>query len=486
MDLPKPRLRRGLSLTQRLAFSLCAGACFVALVLGFLGATRSDQEIASYLSENELRLATRLAERAAPLLDRDDVMRLSVLATVARDQVQGRVMVLDRTGRVVIDSALVLGDRQLGLLAGSGPFQRSSRGSSVEDDASLRRESLAPVRFGGEVIGEVRVQREVAAVATAFDFTWFGLVLLSCLSLVIVAVVMGYHWSARIRRATDSLIRLSAGETGGVITERGESELQDLGYAVQEMERGIHDGLVVVADGFVSMAQQIVAILEQNRLVPPGHGMRTAQYAERLADRLQMLEADRGDLELAARLIDLGKGWVRPATLHKSGGLTTADVASLQQHPRRGAEALASMPPLRRVASIVRHQAERYDGSGMPDGLRGDRIPLASRILAIASAFDLLVTCAEETPLSWRRALQQIDGARGEVFDPWLVDLFREAIEKDPPEAALDAPVMIVPGGTEPWSAMQGEFAGEDDDNADDFAEELEVLADEDMHGGRG
>ena len=228
MEAGTPRFRRGLKLTQRLALALTVGAVFIALVLGFLHASSSERESAERQAQAEAELTTALSERAAPLLERGDLMRLSVLATVARDQVQGRVLVLDRGGRVVLDTALVLGDRQLGLLAGSGPFQRTTvRESTADEPRVVQRETLAPIRFGGDVIGEFRMQREVVARKATFDFAWFGLVLLSCLSLVVVAVVMGHHWSMRIRRATDSLIRLSAGEAGDVETGSADSEMRD-------------------------------------------------------------------------------------------------------------------------------------------------------------------------------------------------------------------------------------------------------------------
>lgn len=479
MEAGMPRIRRGLTLTQRLALSLTAGAFFVALVLGFLSAARAGRQAVDHRADAESELAVALAERSAPLLERGDVMRLSVLAAVARDQAEGRILVLDRNGRVVIDTALVLGDRQLGLLAGSGAFQRTTvQAAGAHEDRPVQRETLAPIRFGGEVIGELRIQSDVVARAATFDFAWFGLVLLSCLSLVVVAIVMGHHWSMRIRRATDSLLRLSAGESGDVETNAGDSELQELGQALREMERGIHDGLSLVANGFVAMAQQIVDNLERHRLVPPGHGARTEQLAVRVADRLQLVPEDRADLGLASRLLDLGKGWVRPAILQKQGELTAGESNSLSQHPLRAAEALETLPSLRRVASIVRHQAERYDGSGQPDGLRGDRIPLGARIVAIASAFDLLTTCAAERPMSWEQALNQLQKARGEVFDPWLLDLFHDEISKQPPALASDRPVMIVPAGTVPWRSEPN--ALDDDYDDETVVDELEVLADDD------
>jgi HD-GYP domain-containing protein (c-di-GMP phosphodiesterase class II) len=471
------RKARGWSLTLRLTVALAAGAFFVALLLGFLGADREDHQRTVLAANKERQLATTLAARAAPLLERGDLMRLSVLAAVARDQTDGRVLVLDRNGRVVLDTALVLGERQLGLLSGEGLYQRTS----VRSAGPPVRETLAPVRFGGELIGELRLQREVVATAAQFDFTWFGLVLLSCLTLVAVAAIMGHHWSARVRSATDALIRLSAGEVAGVASDPAEGELQDLDIALRQMERGVQDGLQRVGEGYVAMALQVVEGLEDRRLAPPGHGERTAQLAAMLCERLQLLPADRADIDIAGRLVDLGKAAVRVSILQKEDQLTELEAQSLQNHPVRAAEQLECVPGLRRVAQILRHQSERYDGKGSPDGLRGDRIPIGSRILAIASSFDLLITCADERPLDWEAALAQLGFARGDVFDPWLLELFEEEVRRNPPTTATDRPVMIVPAGSMPWrSPGLAEYQVEDESAFDE--DDLEVMLEERRH----
>ncbi|MFT7536200.1 MAG: HD-GYP domain-containing protein (c-di-GMP phosphodiesterase class II) [Hyphomicrobiaceae bacterium] len=469
------RRPRGWSLTRRLVVALSIGAFFVAVVLGFLGADRDNQHQAAVQATAEQEAAIAMAERSAPLLDNADVMRLSVLASVVRDQSGGRVLVIDRTGTVVIDSALVLGDRKMSLLSATAPFQRTTEIGS----GAPMRESLAAVRFGGEIIGEVRLQCAPRKFLSTFDLTWFGLVLLSCLSLVAVAGMLGHYWSARIRGATDALIRLAAGEVAGSAPDGAESELQDLGSAMRELEKGMQDGLQRVGDGYVTMALHVVDSLEKRRLVPPGHGDRVAGLAARIAERLQLLDADRNELDIACRLVDLGKASVRSSILQKQGALTAAESRSLDHHPVHAAEQLECVPALRRVAKILRHQQERYDGRGTPDGLRGDRMPLGSRILAIASAFDLLTTCAEETPLEWSEALQQLEKAKGEVFDPWLVELFVEEIERDPP-ASSDREVMIVPGGSLPWRTVDGD--DEDDSVMEQNSElnsELEVMLDD-------
>lgn len=464
------RAVRAWPLTKRLVVALSAGACFVALILGFLGADREHRRLQASAAANDRALAVSLAERGAPLLDRGDLMRLSVLAAVVRDQSNGRAVVLDRKGSVVLDTALVLGERQLGLLAMSGEFQRTT----PQPDGTDLRETLVPIRFGGEVVGEVRLQCPVIVAAGAFDLTWFGLVFLSCLTLVTGAAMLGHHWSSRVRTATDAVIRLAAGEVAGAGPGDSDRELQDLGSALRELERGMQDGLQRVGEGYANMALQLVDHLEVRRLVAPGHGERTSRLAGRVAERLQLLPADRDELDLACRLIDLGKAAVRPSILQKQGQLTEVEAQSLQHHPVRAAEQLEVVPGLRRVAKILRHQLERYDGKGTPDGLRGDRIPLGSRVLAVAAAFDELTTCAAEEPLGWQEALQQLGRARGEVFDPWLVDLLTEEVTKEPPLDG-DREVMIVPAGSMPWR-LAGPVDTDDDEQE---AGELEVMLDD-------
>ncbi|MBK8098670.1 MAG: HD domain-containing protein [Planctomycetes bacterium] len=475
MDTHPKSPRRGLSLPARLCLALMVAAFFVAILVAFFGAQRRDQDVAAARSAADREFATVLAERLAVHMDRQDLLRVSVLATAARDLGHGRVLVLDHSGRVLFDTSLVLGERQLGTLTHAGPLQRQT---SLGDEGPFV-ETLAPIRLGGEVIGELRLQRSPQLQVSGFDFGMFAAVFLCCLTLVIVATILVQHWSQRVRRATDALIQLAAGQPGMVRAEPAPGELQELDSALREMERGVQEGLHRVGEGFVALALQVVDGLERRDISPAGHGERTARYAATIAGRLHLLPEDRRELDLACRLCDLGKAWVRPALLQKRGQLGDAERRSLQAHPVRAAEHLDCLPGLRRVAAIVRHQGERYDGLGAPDALRGDRIPLGARVLALASAFDLLTTCGEERALDWQAAVQQLLAGRGEVFDPWLLDLFVEELRKAPPVAIKDRPVMILPAGAMPARARAVERDDESSLVVDAEEDELEVLTDD-------
>jgi HD-GYP domain-containing protein (c-di-GMP phosphodiesterase class II) len=468
---PAPlRVGRGLPLTLRVGLALTVASVFVAILVAFLGSERATRARLEAQAADELRFAQQLADRLSPMLDRGDLLRLSMLATAGHDLAGARVVVLDRTGRVALDTALALGDRQLVLLTLGGAFQRA-----LEQGDERLRETLAPVRFGGDIIGEVRLQTPRAVMAAGFDFGLFGIVLLCCLSLVVVATLMAHHWSARVRAVTGSLVQLATGQLTSDPDEAATGELRDLGEALHELEKGVHDGLHRVVEGFVALAMQVVDSLERRNLVPTGHGERTARYAAQLAEKLALLPPDQRDLELACRVSDLGKAWLRPAILQRKE-LSRAEAEALRDHPRQGADLLECLPGLRFVAAMVRHQYERFDGCGYPDALRGERIPLGARVLAIASTFDLLTTCGEHRPLSWEAALQQMAEGRGEIYDPWLLDLFAAAIRSAPP-LAPDRPVMILPGGSVPERPAG---AIEAEDGLDyDLGAELEVMLDE-------
>lgn len=476
--LAEPRLahrqRRGWPLTRRLVLVLGTGALFVAAVFGCLGADREARLRHNWQAAAERTASEALAERLAPLVERADPERLRSMLGIARDQLQGRILLADRRGLVIADSAQQLAGSPLPFPPANGAVQRALVVGGLEDEPVTVRETAVPVRFGGERIGELRLHHELDAAGPLFDTAWFGLSLLGGVSLVLLAGVMAHYWSLRLRVTTEALLRLSAGEVGGLAGDAADSELQDLGVALREMERGLQDGLSRVADGYAAIALQLVTALERHRLVPAGHGERCVRLLQPLAARLQLTDSDRQELELASRLVDLGKAWVRPGLLQKHGALTTAEAESLRQHPVHAGNQLERMPGLVRVAAIVRHQAECYDGTGTPDGLRGDRIPLGARLLAIAAAYDLLTEGEHAVPAAV--AVARLGRGRGEVFDPWLLDLFLE-VHRPVAAAAVDRSVMIVPGGDLPW---RGEEAASADEVDDGGGEDLEVLRDED------
>lgn len=457
---------------------LGAGALLLALAVGSLSGSRRAREAAATAARQEMHAATALATRAAPLLQRGDLMRLSVLAAVVGDQTRDRVLLLDPAGEVVIDTALALGGSTLPLLA----EERAMQHMLPREGAPPVRETAAPVVASGEQVGEVRLRRERLRPNAVFDWVAFGVAMVAGLALAGLGAQLAAAWSRRVRRGTDALVRLAAGDGGPAPLEDADAELRGFGAALRELNTSMADGLAKVQDGYVQMARDLVAGLEQRQLSPPGHGERTAALLAGLADQLQLTPEDREDLVVAGSLVDLGKASLRPSLLQKQEPLSESEWESLEHHPVHAAERLERVPALSGVAAILRHQLERYDGRGAPEGLRGDRIPLGARALAIASSFDTLTTTGQDRPLGWHEALEKLVRARGEVFDPWLVDLFCEQVRLDPPKWEQDASGVPLQATT--WREVDRDV--EADEPVGEGAEaELELLPEDAGEGAR-
>jgi HD-GYP domain-containing protein (c-di-GMP phosphodiesterase class II) len=159
------------------------------------------------------------------------------------------------------------------------------------------------------------------------------------------------------------------------------------------------------------------------------HSSRVVELATEMAHRLDLDQRAVRDLRFAAELHDLGKVGVPDAVLLKAGPLATTEWALVRRHSDWGATLVNGVPGLERVATIVRHHHERYDGTGYPDGLAAEDIPIESRILAVADAY---VAMTEDRPYRRARPRFEVDhefrDCSGRQFDPYVVEALREVV----------------------------------------------------------
>lgn len=167
----------------------------------------------------------------------------------------------------------------------------------------------------------------------------------------------------------------------------------------------------------------LVEVIELRDPGTAGHSERVATLARALALRLG-LPGDEADLiETAGRVHDLGKVALNPAVLLKEGPLSAAEWAQMRQHPGYGATVVDQFAGYRGCAPLVRHHHENIDGTGYPDGLAGEAIPLGARILAVADAFDALTSSRSyRSARGPKAALQIIQEETGTHWDPSVVD----------------------------------------------------------------
>ncbi|MGH2970130.1 MAG: HD domain-containing phosphohydrolase [Solirubrobacteraceae bacterium] len=160
-----------------------------------------------------------------------------------------------------------------------------------------------------------------------------------------------------------------------------------------------------------------------------GHLTGVADLAERTARRLGLPPEEVERIRHAGELHDAGKVAIPDGILAKPGPLTDEEWAFVRRHPLIGERIVRSAPSLSRVAELVRSTHERWDGAGYPDRLQADAIPLGSRIVAVADAFDAMTSerpyAAPRTP---QEALDELRRCAGTQFDPAVVETFRAVV----------------------------------------------------------
>src|SRR5256885_7698483 len=142
----------------------------------------------------------------------------------------------------------------------------------------------------------------------------------------------------------------------------------------------------------LSFATALVATLDARDRYTAGHSAALAIYAPDIAQRLGLSDEDQRLAHLAGLVHDIGKVGLAPGLLEKPGPLTTDERLQMEEHPVIGERIVAQIEGYDEVAKIVRHHHERIDGVGYPDRLRGDSIPIVSRILAVADAYNAMTS----------------------------------------------------------------------------------------------
>lgn len=173
----------------------------------------------------------------------------------------------------------------------------------------------------------------------------------------------------------------------------------------------------------------LVTALDTRDTETQGHSFRVMSYTMELARRLEMKNPEfLKALEYAALLHDIGKIGIPDAILRKPGRLSPLEWEIMKTHPVLGYEILCKIKFLEESAQIVLHHHEHFDGSGYPDGLSGKKIPVGSRIFAVADAFDAMTTKRPYSDaVTFQAALDDLQENKNKLFDPVVVEAFVNA-----------------------------------------------------------
>jgi putative nucleotidyltransferase with HDIG domain len=197
-------------------------------------------------------------------------------------------------------------------------------------------------------------------------------------------------------------------------------------YYQENLERRVHEQAQRIQELFLQGVQMLARALEAKDAYTRGHSIRVSRYAVATARRMGFQGVLLDGIRLGGELHDIGKIGTRESVLHKPGSLTAEEFRQISEHPILGERMLS---PLARespdVLRIVRSHHERLDGRGFPDGLRGERIPVEARIVAVADAFDAMTTrrpYRDSRPPD--QAMAELRRVAGTQLDPEAVEAF--------------------------------------------------------------
>ncbi|HUE53053.1 MAG TPA: HD-GYP domain-containing protein [Terriglobales bacterium] len=194
---------------------------------------------------------------------------------------------------------------------------------------------------------------------------------------------------------------------------------------VKELEEQQHSLLKSVICGF----NQLLDLRDLNTGI---HSTRLAEWAIRVARRLGIPESDLYQIEVAALLHDIGKIGIPDAILKKEGKLSDEERALMNKHPEYSWSILRMFSGLEKASLYALHHHESYNGAGYPGGLKGEEIPIGSRIVSVIDAYDAMISnrCYRKG-LSHEEAVKRLRDGGGTQFDPNVVQTFIEIAKQE-------------------------------------------------------
>jgi ribonuclease P protein subunit RPR2 len=211
-------------------------------------------------------------------------------------------------------------------------------------------------------------------------------------------------------------------------------ELGDLYRLERARSAELQVVLASLQETYLATMKSLATVIEAKDQTTRGHLDRTQAYGLALARRVEARLAEDPTTGYGFFLHDIGKVGIPEHILCKAGPLSVDEWTVMRNHPIIGAQIVAPIGFLADAVELIRHHHERYDGTGYPDGLAGEDIPLAARVFSVADSFDAMTSDRPyRGSIGIERALAEIRGGAGTQWDPEVVRVFVQMIEDDPP-----------------------------------------------------
>lgn len=183
---------------------------------------------------------------------------------------------------------------------------------------------------------------------------------------------------------------------------------------------------------FTGSLKTLVATIEAKDPITSGHSLRVMKFSQAIGEEMKLNKEQMRVLTISSLLHDIGKVGIPEMILGKPAPLSKNEFIRMKEHAARGAEIIKNIKNVEAVVFGVRHHHERYDGYGIPDGLKGENIPIASRIIAVADTFDAMTSDRPyRKGIKMDKVIKEIERNSGSQFDPKIVSAFLSAYSKN-------------------------------------------------------
>ncbi len=195
--------------------------------------------------------------------------------------------------------------------------------------------------------------------------------------------------------------------------------------------RMIKDYQKELENAYMQTIETLRNVVETRDKETKGHSERVSVLAMALAEKIGMDTEQIDRIRVAGLFHDIGKIGVPDAVLLKNGKLTREEFQVITRHPAEGESILAAYAPFKDILSIVRGHHEKYDGSGYPDGIKGEDICLGARVIAVADSFDAMMSNRTyRNSLGLPKTIEELQAGKDKQFDGKIVDAFLEMIQE--------------------------------------------------------
>ena len=182
----------------------------------------------------------------------------------------------------------------------------------------------------------------------------------------------------------------------------------------------------------IHVVQTLAGTIDAKDTYTKGHSGRVADYSKAIAKRFGYSESEQNDIYIIGLLHDIGKIGIPDAVINKPGKLTDEEYEIIKKHPVIGANILSNISEKPELVLGAKWHHEKFNGTGYPDGIKGEEIPEQARIVAVADAYDAMTSYRSyRQPMSQELVIKEIIDGKGSQFDPRFADIMLEIIAED-------------------------------------------------------